>query len=102
MVVAVGRVVVHKAVLAEHAAGERSPVVRSIGALNPGEKRLLAITFIVRQPGEHCHTLDATADGGQLTTARACVQAGVRETRSLSVKKTGPADQTVGGMAREV
>lgn len=83
----------------QHAENERSPVARVLGDLHPGEKRLLAITFIVAQPGEHCHTLDATADGGQLTTARACIQAGVRENRSLSVKKTGPTDQVVGGMA---
>ncbi|HTN76611.1 MAG TPA: hypothetical protein VL096_15230 [Pirellulaceae bacterium] len=86
----------------EQIQGERSPVVRSIGDLMPREKRVLGITFIVRQAGEQCHTLDASADGGQLTTFRSCVKAGVRDALSLTVKKTGPADQVVGGTAAYV
>lgn len=83
----------------EHAQGERSPIVRSLGDLNPGERRLVGITFVVREPGEHCHTLDASADGGELTTARECVVASVREVRNLQVTKMGPAEQVVGGTA---
>ncbi|QDU30034.1 Large cysteine-rich periplasmic protein OmcB precursor [Anatilimnocola aggregata] len=57
-----------------HADGQQSPIVKTIGDLQPGQKiNSPAVTFIVTRPGQHSHRLDVTADGQQSATARSVV-----------------------------
>lgn len=57
-----------------HADGQQSPIVKTIGDLQPGQKiNSPAVTFIVTRPGQHSHRLDVTADGNQAATARGVV-----------------------------
>lgn len=56
-----------------HAAGETSPIVRSLGSLEPRAVSRFSVTFIARLPGRVCHALDVTGDGGQSAVARTCV-----------------------------
>jgi uncharacterized repeat protein (TIGR01451 family) len=76
-----------------HTGGERSPLVRALSApLEPGQTDRFAISFIVTQPGFHCHRLDVTADGGHTAGTRGCVTgtAPVVTTPQLSVRVNGP------------
>ena len=52
-----------------HTGGERSPLVRPIPIIQPGQTERFAVSFIVAQPGRHCHRLDVTADGGHAAGA---------------------------------
>jgi uncharacterized repeat protein (TIGR01451 family) len=57
-----------------HAGGEQNPLVRALAPqLDPGQTERIALTFIVLQPGRHCHRLDVSADGGHAAAARGCV-----------------------------
>ena len=56
-----------------HAGGEPSPIVRSLGSLEPRAVSRFSVTFTIRQAGRICHTLDVTGDGGQSAVARACI-----------------------------
>ncbi|WP_254509986.1 DUF11 domain-containing protein [Anatilimnocola floriformis] len=57
-----------------HADGQSSPIVKTIGDIQPGQKiSSPAVTFIVTRPGQHSHRLDVTADGNQSATARGVV-----------------------------
>ncbi len=60
----------------QEAHGEPSPIIKSMGNLAPGASQQVGITFVVRQPGELCHTLEATADGGHTTSLQRCIRAG--------------------------
>src|SRR5207249_4795950 len=84
-----------------HAAGERSPLVRPIAIIQPGQTERFAISFIVTQPGRQCHRLDVTAEGGHAAGARACVTgtAAVVTSPQLSVRVVGPATRRAGEMA---
>jgi uncharacterized repeat protein (TIGR01451 family) len=86
----------------EQIEGQKSPITRELGDLQPREKKVFGITFVVRVPGKWCHTLDAYADGQELQTAQACVEAAVRSAPAMSVKKTGPAQQREGDSAKYV
>lgn len=83
----------------EQVEGQKSPITRELGDLQPRERKVFGITFVVRAPGKWCHTLDAYADGQELQTAQACVEAAVRSAPAISVKKSGPAQQVEGGLA---
>jgi uncharacterized repeat protein (TIGR01451 family) len=81
-----------------HTGGERSPLVRALSApLEPGQSDRFAISFIVTQPGFHCHRLDVTADGGHAAGARGCVTgtAPVVTTPQLAVRVNGPPTRRV-------
>jgi uncharacterized repeat protein (TIGR01451 family) len=84
-----------------HAAGERSPIVRPIPVIGPGQTERFAIPFIVTQPGRHCHRLDVTADGGHAAGARACVTgtAPMAAPAQLSVRVAGPTSSRAGEVA---
>ena len=56
-----------------HAGGEPSPIVRSLGSLEPRAVSRFSVTFTTRQAGRICHTLDVTGDGGQSAVAQACI-----------------------------
>ena len=78
-----------------HLQGERSPLVRSIAQLGPGQTERFAVTFVVSRPGQQCHRLDVTADGGHAAAARGCVtgtqpSAPPATPARLSVRVTGP------------
>jgi uncharacterized repeat protein (TIGR01451 family) len=84
----------------EHSEGQASPIVRTLGDLAPGKTERLAVTFVVRQPGRHCHTLEVTSDNGQPASSRACLEAvAAAPTLELQVAKTGPAQRRVGEIA---
>jgi uncharacterized repeat protein (TIGR01451 family) len=79
----------------QHLQGERSPLVRSIAQLGPGQTERFAVTFIVTRPGQQCHRLDVTAEGGHAAAARGCVTgtqpaAPPPTPARLSVRVTGP------------
>jgi uncharacterized repeat protein (TIGR01451 family) len=84
-----------------HSGGERSPLVRPIPVIQPGQTEHLAISFIVTQPGQHCHRLDVTAEGGQAAGARACVTgtAPVVTPPQISVRVSGPPSSRAGEIA---
>jgi uncharacterized repeat protein (TIGR01451 family) len=84
-----------------HTGGERSPLVRPIQIIQPGQTERFAISFIVAQPGRHCHRLDVMADGGQAAGARACVTgtAAVVTPTQVSVRVTGPPSRRAGEVA---
>jgi uncharacterized repeat protein (TIGR01451 family) len=73
-----------------------------VGELQPGQKDVRGITFTARQPGELCLNMEASADGAQLVAQKACVVASVREARTLTVTKTGPAQVAVGESAEYI
>ncbi len=84
-----------------HTGGERSPLVRPIQVIQPGQTERFAISFTVVQPGRHCHRLDVMADGGQVAGARACVTgtAAVVTPPQISVRVSGPPTKRTGEMA---
>jgi uncharacterized repeat protein (TIGR01451 family) len=84
-----------------HAGGERSPLVRPIPVIQPGETERFAISFVVAQPGQHVHRLDVTADGGHAAGARACVTgiAAAASPPQISVRVNGPSSRRVGEVA---
>jgi uncharacterized repeat protein (TIGR01451 family) len=81
-----------------HTGGERTPLVRPISIIQPGQTERFAISFVVAQPGRHCHRLDVTADGGHAAGARACVTgtAAVVTPPQLSVRVNGPPTSRAG------
>jgi uncharacterized repeat protein (TIGR01451 family) len=57
-----------------HSDGRPSPIVKSIGDLQPGQTvNNVGLTFVVTRPGQHSHRLDVTADGDQSATARGVI-----------------------------
>jgi uncharacterized repeat protein (TIGR01451 family) len=52
---------------------KRSPIDITFDQLPPGKTERFAVTFTVNEPGEQCHRIDATADGGHSASARGCV-----------------------------
>lgn len=85
-----------------HSEGGRGPLVRPlVPALEPGQTHRFAITFIVTQPGLHCHRLDVTADGGHVASARGCVTgiAPVVAPARLAVRISGPPSRRAGEVA---
>jgi uncharacterized repeat protein (TIGR01451 family) len=85
----------------EHAKAP-SPIRRTENELAPNEERAIGVTFTVREAGEHCHTVEVTADGGFKATAQACVtatRAAAEPARpSVSVEKTGPRELKPGAV----
>ncbi len=84
-----------------HTGGERSPLVRPISIIHPGQTERFAISFIVAQPGRHCHRLDVTADGGHAAGARAVVTgtAAIVTPPQLAVRVSGPSTSRPGEVA---
>lgn len=58
-----------------HVQGQRSPINLPVGELAAGEVRDVAVTFVARQPGTLCHTVQAVAEGGHQATMKACLNA---------------------------
>ncbi|MDX1947611.1 MAG: hypothetical protein SFU86_19590 [Pirellulaceae bacterium] len=97
----------------QHLQGERSPIVQARAAsLAPGQVDRFAVSFLVVQPGRHCHRMDVSADGGQRASARACVTglSGPAPAPSpvpgpaaapaeLGLRVTGPASRRAGEVA---
>lgn len=85
-----------------HAGGERSPLVKTIPSLAPGQTERFAVTFIVTQPGRQLHRLDVTADGGHATGARTAVTgiASVVSPPQLTVRVVGPPSRRAGEVAQ--
>lgn len=65
--------------------GKQGPLLWPLDSLGAGETRRVAISFVARQPGQLCHLVEATAEGGHVATARACV------TASLPIPGSQPA-----------
>ncbi|MFV2067814.1 MAG: hypothetical protein ACC645_12640 [Pirellulales bacterium] len=57
----------------EHRYGQASPIVRSLGDLEPGAISVMDVSFYARMPGRLCHSLDVSSAEGQSGVARACV-----------------------------
>jgi len=75
--------------------GQASPISKLLGNLAPGASSPIAVTFIVRQPGESCHLLEATADGGHAASDRKCIQAQAAR-YEMAVELRGPQVASVG------
>jgi len=84
-----------------HTDGQRSPLVRPIPVIQPGQTEQFAVSFNVVQPGRHCHRLDVVADGGQAAGARGCVTgtAAVVIPPQISVRVSGPPARRAGEVA---
>jgi uncharacterized repeat protein (TIGR01451 family) len=81
----------------QHINGGPSPLIASLGRLEPGQKQPFVLNFIVREAGRHCHRVDVTADGGIKASAQECVTATTEApTPRMGVKVTGPAQLAVG------
>jgi uncharacterized repeat protein (TIGR01451 family) len=85
-----------------HAGGERSPLVKTIPILTPGQTERFAISFVVTQPGRQLHRLDVTADGGHGAGARAAVTgiAPIVSPPQLAVRVVGPPSRRAGEVAQ--
>jgi uncharacterized repeat protein (TIGR01451 family) len=88
----------------QHLQGERSPLVRSIAQLGPGQTERMAVTFVVTRPGQQCHRLDVTAEGGHAASARGCVTgtqpaAPPATPAQLDVRVSGPRTVAAGQVA---
>ncbi len=81
-----------------HSLGEASPIVRTIGPLEPSAVSRFSVSFIVRKPGRVCHTLDVTGEGGHTAVTQACLDV-QQITMDVQVSVTGPAQRRVGEMA---
>ncbi len=79
----------------QEAHGEPNPISKNVGNLAPGSSWQLGLTFIVRQPGNLCHTLEATADGGHTATAERCIRAGA-PLYDFSIELHGPEEAVTG------
>ncbi|MEO8493862.1 MAG: hypothetical protein ABI614_02245, partial [Planctomycetota bacterium] len=83
----------------QEANGEPNPISKSIGNLAPGASQRIGLTFIVRQPGELCHKLTATADGGHASAVERCLRAGAPR-YELTVELLGPEEILTGESAK--
>ena len=93
----------------EHAAAEES-IEADLGELAPGESRRIRVTFRLTKAGRLCHTVEVTGTEGIRASAQGCVTAiegaagGPRPQPtappSVSIKKTGPQEGTVGETAQ--
>jgi uncharacterized repeat protein (TIGR01451 family) len=75
-----------------HTAREPSPIVRALGTLEPGQTQRFAVSFVVLQPGQHCHRLDVIADNTTGASTRGCVTgvAAVAAPPTLNLRIDGP------------
>ena len=75
-----------------HSERQPSPIVRTLGTLEPGQTGRFAVTFVVLQPGQHCHRLDVTADNTTGASTRGCVTgvAPAAAPPTLSLRMDGP------------
>ncbi len=81
----------------EHVTGQVSPLTASFGRIEPGQTEAFALNFVVKAPGQHCHRVDVTADGGLRSTAQGCVTAsGEIPTPRMAVRLLGPESLQVG------
>ena len=85
----------------EHSFGESSPIVRSLGNLEPRAVSRFAVTFVARKSGRLCHTLDVTGDGGHAAVARVCVDVS-QVVLDVQLTVTGPPQRQVGERAEFV
>jgi uncharacterized repeat protein (TIGR01451 family) len=109
----------------EHEAA-RSPIEADLGDLGPGQSRPIHVEFIVRRPGRLCHLVEVLGPGGERLAAEEGCVTGVPPATppaappspppvappatppaapsevvrpSITVRKTGPAERTVGQTA---
>lgn len=84
-----------------HPEGQRSPLVKQIPVIQPGQTVPVGISFIVTQPGRHSHRLDVVADGGQAAGTRGYVTgtAAVVTPAQISVRVSGPPTRRAGEVA---
>lgn len=90
-----------------HAQGERSPISQSLGEMAAGDVKEVAVTFVVRQAGTLCHTVQATAEGTPPASMRACLAArvgaggpgGAVPGAALRILLSGPRQATVDELA---
>jgi uncharacterized repeat protein (TIGR01451 family) len=69
--------------------GKRSPLLIEYPQLAPGERKQIGLTFKVNEPGQQCHRVDVTADGGHAASARGCVT-GVAAAAGPAVPQASP------------
>jgi len=79
----------------EHSFGASSPIERALGDLEPSLGKEFGVSFVVRSPGQLCHTVEAFADGGHQTSQRVCIEV-AQPALDLSVQIRGAAQSQVG------
>ncbi len=72
------------------------PLRRTLDPLPPGQSRRIGVTLRAVRAGRACNRLRVTADGNLTASAEACVDIEEPARPSLSVRKTGPAEQQAG------
>ncbi|MGE3777346.1 MAG: hypothetical protein AB7F89_09190 [Pirellulaceae bacterium] len=70
-----------------------------LGNLAAGATLQKGVAFVARQPGQLCHALEVTADGGHTTSTQACVNVAQPVLR-LDLRKAGPEQARVGDQVR--
>jgi uncharacterized repeat protein (TIGR01451 family) len=88
-----------------HSDGRQSPIVKSLGDLQPGQTvNNVAVTFVVTRPGQHSHRLDVTADGDQSATARGVITGIQSQTQpaKLQLRFSQPQQVKVGETAEVI
>ncbi len=73
---------------------DRSPIVRSLGDIKPGETQNYTLHFRMIKPGNQCHTVEVTGPNGLRESKTACVMVAAEqqppEQPALSVNMTSP------------
>jgi len=82
----------------EHRYGWTSPILRTLGDLEPNAVSSFDVSFFVRTPGRLCHTLDATSAEGHSASARACLDVS-QPKQDVDLQLTGPEQRRVGQLA---
>ncbi len=87
----------------EQVDGQVSPIQRSLGRLEPGQSRQIAVSFFVRGTGKLCNTIEVSAPGAQFAQQTACVavaQPRIVASPKLRVAKTASREARVGESVR--
>ena len=70
-----------------------SPLTLPLGAIGPGETKVVPITLVAQAPGQFCNRVSAEGDGVPAATAEHCVEIAQPQ---LSILKSGPKGAIVG------
>lgn len=88
-----------------HVSQAGQAIERSIPVIEAGDTVPIELTFRLRDSGNPCHTVQATADGGHTASARACLRAvvppgGLPARSKVQVRLNGPTQARTGQTIR--
>lgn len=82
----------------EEVHGASNPILYDVASLPPGHSWQHGLTFTVKAPGQLCHTLEASADGGHEDSIERCVQAAAPK-HGFTMELRGPEEVQTGDPA---